>query len=209
MIPTGEKRWYGTGKRKSAVARVWLMPGSGNIFIRKWRVMPKGDDVMVSYTDPKTGEQVEEKAIFPEQIENGVFAVPRTARSGKKPFRYTPADEYFGRESLSITVAQPFQVTKTQGDFDVFVNVRGGGLSGQAGAIRHGIARALLEYEKAQAPTSVVVVSDDGESEEGIAQLPIRRALKKAGMLTRDAREKERKKYGQPGARKRFQFSKR
>ncbi len=209
MIPTGEKRWYGTGKRKSAVARVWLMPGSGNVFVRKWRVMPKADDVTISYTDPKTGEQVEEKAIFPDNIENGTYAVPRTARSGKKPFRYTPYEEYFGRETLRMMIQQPFQQTKTSDEFDVFVNVKGGGLSGQAGAIRHGIARALLAYEKSQDPSTVVVVSDDGESEETVVQLPIRLALKKAGMLTRDARVKERKKYGQPGARKRFQFSKR
>lgn len=178
------------------------------MFVRKWRVLPKGDDVTVTYTDPKTGEQVEEKAIFPESIENGTYAVPRTARSGKKPFRYTPMDEYFGRETLRMVVQQPFQQTKTLGEFDVFVNVRGGGLSGQAGAIRHGISRALLAYEKAQGPSTVSITNEEGETEE-VTQLPIRRALKKAGMLTRDARVKERKKYGQPGARKRFQFSKR
>ncbi|TNE50614.1 MAG: 30S ribosomal protein S9 [Deltaproteobacteria bacterium] len=119
-------------------------------------------------------------------------------------------DEYFGRETLRMVVQQPFQLTKTSGEFDVFVNVKGGGLSGQAGAIRHGIARALLAYEQSKGPTTVVIpATEEGGEEETVQQLPVRRALKKAGMLTRDAREKERKKYGQPGARKRYQFSKR
>lgn len=210
MFPTGDTRFYGKGKRKSAVARVWLVPGSGNVYVRKWRVMPKGDDVTVSYIDSKTGERVEEKAIFPEDLANGTYAVPRTERAGKKPFRYTPMEEYFGRETLRMLIDQPFQITKTAGEFDVFVNVRGGGLSGQAGAIRHGIAVALLAYEQSKGPTTVVIpATEEGGEEETVQQLPVRRALKKAGMLTRDARVKERKKYGQPGARKRYQFSKR
>jgi small subunit ribosomal protein S9 len=96
------------------------------------------------------------------------------------------ADEYLGRETLKMIIMQPFELTGTAGQFDVKVNVRGGGVSGQAGAIKHGISRALLK------------VSDD-----------YRKPLKKAGYLTRDAREVERKKYGQRGARARFQFSKR
>jgi small subunit ribosomal protein S9 len=96
------------------------------------------------------------------------------------------ADEYLGRESLKMIIMQPFELTGTTGQYDVRVNVRGGGISGQAGAIKHGISRALLK------------VSDD-----------YRKPLKKAGYLTRDAREVERKKYGQRGARARFQFSKR
>jgi small subunit ribosomal protein S9 len=96
------------------------------------------------------------------------------------------ADEYLGRETLKMIIMQPFELTGTTGQFDVKVNVRGGGVSGQAGAIRHGISRALLK------------VSDE-----------YRKPLKKAGYLTRDAREVERKKYGQRGARARFQFSKR
>lgn len=96
------------------------------------------------------------------------------------------ADEYLGRETLKMIIMQPFELTGTTGQFDVKVNVRGGGVSGQAGAIKHGISRALLK------------VSDD-----------YRKPLKKAGYLTRDAREVERKKYGQRGARARFQFSKR
>jgi small subunit ribosomal protein S9 len=96
------------------------------------------------------------------------------------------ADEYLGRETLKMIIMQPFELTGTIGQFDVKVNVRGGGVSGQAGAIKHGISRALLK------------VSDE-----------YRKPLKKAGYLTRDAREVERKKYGQRGARARFQFSKR
>lgn len=96
------------------------------------------------------------------------------------------ADEYFKRASLMLVINQAFEVTESEGKFDIYATVRGGGLSGQAGALKHGISRCL---EKA-----------DPE---------LRPALKKAGFLTRDAREVERKKYGQPGARKRFQFSKR
>jgi small subunit ribosomal protein S9 len=97
-----------------------------------------------------------------------------------------PLDEYFPTEPLRLTVKRPFAVTETEGRFDVVALLRGGGLSGQAGALRHGIARALA--------------SSDGS---------LRDVLKDRGLLTRDPRMKERKKYGQPGARKRFQFSKR
>ena len=96
------------------------------------------------------------------------------------------ADEYLMRETLKMIIMQPFELTGTTGQFDVSINVNGGGISGHAGAIKHGISRALLK------------VSDD-----------YRKPLKKAGYLTRDAREVERKKYGQRGARARFQFSKR
>src|SRR6478672_3784744 len=95
-------------------------------------------------------------------------------------------NEYFGRETSKMILAQPLQLIEQMGKVDVTVNVRGGGLSGQAGAIRHGIARALTKLDPA-----------------------FRSPLKKAGFLTRDARAVERKKYGQPGARRRFQFSKR
>ena len=95
-------------------------------------------------------------------------------------------EDYFPRETLRLMILQPFKLTDTLGKFDVYVNVRGGGLSGQAGAIRHGISRALTQYS-----------------------LDLRPILKKAGLLTRDARKKERKKYGQRGARARFQYSKR
>jgi small subunit ribosomal protein S9 len=127
------EQYYGTGRRKSAVARVWLRPGEGNVEI------------------------------------NG-----RTIEG------------FFPRATSRMLMMQPLVLTENDAKFDVKVNVQGGGQIGQAGAIKHGISRALLRY-----------------SEE------LRPELKKAGMLTRDARVKERKKYGQPGARKHFQFSKR
>jgi small subunit ribosomal protein S9 len=97
-----------------------------------------------------------------------------------------PLDEYFGRETSKMILVEPLKLVDQMGKMDVFVNANGGGLSGQAGAIRHGISRALVGLNPEWRP-----------------------ALKKAGFLTRDARAVERKKYGQPGARKRFQFSKR
>ena len=129
-----KEQYYGTGRRKSSVARVRLVPGNGNITI------------------------------------NG-----RTI------------DEYFGLDTLKLIVRQPMAITKTSDKFDVLVNVQGGGFTGQAGAIRHGISRALLEV--------------DAES--------FRPALKAAGYLTRDPRMKERKKYGLKAARRAPQFSKR
>jgi small subunit ribosomal protein S9 len=95
-------------------------------------------------------------------------------------------DDYLKRETAKMVIRQPLELTETLGKFDIYVNVRGGGISGQAGAIKHGISRALL------------AVNPD-----------FRPLLKKSGFLTRDSRVKERKKYGQPGARKRFQYSKR
>jgi small subunit ribosomal protein S9 len=127
------QRWYATGKRKTAVARVWIKAGTGHI------------------------------------------AVNRQA-----------FDAYFPRETSRLVVMQPFDVTEQVGQFDVFATLAGGGISAQAEALRHGISKALLEYDAG-----------------------LRDRLKRAGFLTRDARAKERKKYGQPGARKRFQFSKR
>ena len=126
-------RYYGTGKRKTSIARVWLSPGDGTIVVNR-----------------------------------------------------RPIDEYFDRETSKMVVRQPFEVTGTVGSFNVTATVRGGGKTGQAGAIKHGISRALVE-----------------------ANAELREPLKKAGLLTRDARKKERKKYGQPGARKRYQYSKR
>lgn len=95
-------------------------------------------------------------------------------------------DDYFTRDSLKMIIQQPIELVGKKGKFDFFINVNGGGMAGQAGAVKHGISKALVEYD-----------------------LALRFALKKAGFLTRDSRIKERKKYGQPGARKRFQFSKR
>lgn len=97
-----------------------------------------------------------------------------------------PMDEYLPLESHRISLRKPLQITDTLGKYDIFVNVRGGGISGQTGAIRHGISRALAKLNP-----------------------DLRVSLKKAELLTRDPRMKERKKYGQPGARKRFQYSKR
>ena len=125
--------FYGTGRRKSSVARVRLYPGTGKITIN-------GRDI----------------------------------------------DDYFGLETLKLIINQPFGVTGTAGKFDIVANVRGGGISGQAGAIRHGVSRALL-------------LADD----------TYRPLLKKAGFLTRDPRMKERKKYGLKAARRASQFSKR
>ena len=126
-------RYYGTGRRKKSIARVYLVPGTGKITINKRDI-----------------------------------------------------DEYLGLETLKVIVRQPLALTETEGKFDVIVNVKGGGYTGQAGAIRHGIARALLE-----------------------ADADYRPALKKAGYLTRDPRMKERKKYGLKAARRAPQFSKR
>jgi small subunit ribosomal protein S9 len=133
---------------------------------------------------------------MPIHPERGFYATGRrkesTARvwlregTGVVTVNERPIDEYFGRETSKMILNQPLQVLEQLGKVDITVNVRGGGLSGQAGAIRHGLARALCQFNP-----------------------EFRGPLKKAGFLTRDARVVERKKYGQPGARRRFQFSKR
>ena len=115
-----------------------------------------------------------------------VARVRMASGSGKIVVNGRPFENYFPTETLRMVVSQPLVVTSTVGKFDVRVNVQGGGPTGQAGAVRHGISRALLK-----------------------ADIALRPALKSEGLLTRDSREKERKKYGQPGARKRFQYSKR
>jgi small subunit ribosomal protein S9 len=117
---------------------------------------------------------------------NSIARVWMMPGSGKVTINDKTMDQYFGRDVLKMIIRQPFEVTGTVDKFDVLVNVLGGGTSGQAGAIRHGISKALLEV--------------DGES---------RIKLRKEGLLTRDPRAVERKKYGQKGARARFQFSKR
>jgi small subunit ribosomal protein S9 len=106
--------------------------------------------------------------------------------TGKIVINHRPFETYFPTDTQRATVTQPLTITGTTGKLDVKVNVQGGGPIGQAGAVRHGISRALLKFDA-----------------------NLRPALKKEGFLTRDPRERERKKYGQPGARKRFQFSKR
>lgn len=115
-----------------------------------------------------------------------VARVRLASGSGKITVNGRTFETYFPTDTLRMVVTQPLTVTSTTGKFDVRVNVQGGGPHGQAGAVRHGIARALLE-----------------------ADINLRPTLKSEGLLTRDSREKERKKYGQPGARKRFQYSKR
>ena len=126
-------QYYGTGRRKTSTARVYMRPGSGNITVNKRE-----------------------------------FAA------------------YFPNETLQMIIRQPLTLTENGEKFDILVNVDGGGPAGQAGAVRHGITRALIEFNGDLRPT-----------------------LKKAGLITRDPRQKERKKYGQKGARARFQFSKR
>jgi small subunit ribosomal protein S9 len=126
-------RYYGTGKRKSSIARVWLTPGTGVITVNTKTI-----------------------------------------------------DAYFGRETSKMVIRQPLELTENVDKFDIYVTVKGGGDSGQAGAIKHGITKALLEVDAAYRPT-----------------------LKSAGFITRDSRVKERKKYGKKAARASFQFSKR
>lgn len=115
-----------------------------------------------------------------------VYLKPRAGETGKIRINDKSFEEYFPRESSRYMIMQPLEATQTTGQFDISVNVRGGGLSGQAGALRHGIARALLDVDS-----------------------EYRAVLKKAGYLTRDDRKVERKKYGLRGARARFQYSKR
>ena len=117
---------------------------------------------------------------------DAVARVRLVAGSGQIKINGRELKEYFGRETLCTIVKQPLQVTDTLSKYDVLVNVNGGGISGQAGAVCHGVARALITVNQ-----------------------ELRAVLKKAGFLTRDQRMKERKKYGQKGARARFQFSKR
>jgi small subunit ribosomal protein S9 len=115
-----------------------------------------------------------------------VYLRPRVGQTGKITVNHRTFEEYFPRETSRRLIIQPLELTSTFGQYDVYVNVHGGGLSGQAGTVRHGIARALLE-----------------------ADATYRAILKKAGHLTRDSREVERKKYGLSGARRRYQYSKR
>ncbi|HIU10201.1 MAG TPA: 30S ribosomal protein S9 [Candidatus Avidehalobacter gallistercoris] len=128
-----DNRFYGTGRRKNAIARVWLTPGNGTVTVNKREL-----------------------------------------------------GEYFGKKTLEMIVEQPLELTNSLGKFDVIATVKGGGTTGQAGALRHGIAKALVESDA-----------------------NLRQALKAAGFLTRDPRMKERRKYGLKKARKASQFSKR
>ena len=132
-MATVKVQYYGTGKRKSSIARVYLRPGNGDIKVN-----------------------------------------------------HRPLTDYFASDALKMIIQQPLALTELSGKFDIYANIQGGGLTGQAWAMRLGISRALCKFN-----------------------LELRASLKKGGFLTRDARIKERKKYGQPGARKRFQYSKR
>ncbi len=131
----------------------------------------------------KVAEQVD---IYVGRRKNSVARIRLVKGTGKIEVNEKKFEEYFPRETHRLIIMQPFELTKTEKKFDMFANVFGGGLSGQAGAIRLGVSRALQTIET-----------------------KLREPLKKAGMLTRDAREVERKKYGKSGARKRYQFSKR
>ena len=115
-----------------------------------------------------------------------VYLVPRAGETGEIRINGRTFEDYFPRPTARMLIMQPLELTQTVGRFDIHVNVNGGGLSGQAGAVKHGISRALLNVDSA-----------------------FRGTLKKGGHLTRDAREVERKKYGLAGARRRFQYSKR
>lgn len=117
---------------------------------------------------------------------NAIARVLISSGSGKITVNNKELGDYFGRETLQMMVRQPLELTENLGKLNISANVLGGGLSGQAGAIRHGISKALIAMDSA-----------------------LRDKLKKEGLITRDSREKERKKYGQKGARKKFQFSKR
>ena len=117
---------------------------------------------------------------------NSVARTRIYAGSGSIEVNGRSMEDYFPRDTLRMVIDQPLEITNLKSKFDIKINVKGGGISGQAQAVRHGISRALLEYDP-----------------------ELRTSLKTAGLLTRDAREKERKKYGQPGARKKFQYSKR
>lgn len=145
-MAVAEKNFYGTGRRKTSTARVFIKPGKGSVVINDCTL-----------------------------------------------------DDYFGRETARMIVRQPLEATNMLGRFDLNITVVGGGISGQAGAIRHGISRALVAYEQD---------GSDDDSGEGTGG-PIKVALRKAGYLTRDDREVERKKVGLHGARKGTQYSKR
>jgi small subunit ribosomal protein S9 len=153
-MAAAKQSFYGTGRRKSSTARVYLKPGTGNIMIN--------DNTL---------------------------------------------DQYFGRKTARMIVRQPLDVTNLHGKFDITINVAGGGTSGQAGAIRHGISRALLKYGISIGEPETG--EETGGESSGSGTLTLRKMLRKAGYLTRDAREVERKKVGLHKARKGTQYSKR
>lgn len=153
-----QKQYYGTGRRKTCVARVFLVPGTGRILINQKTV-----------------------------------------------------EEYFPRPTLRVMVRRPFEVVDMENRFDTVVTVKGGGVSGQAGAVRHGITRALLEYDEADQDSTKKIAFEASElgSEPENDPQSFRKKLRTVGFVTRDARKVERKKVGLRKARKRKQFSKR
>lgn len=153
MATTQRNHHYGTGRRKTATARVFLRPGSGAIVVNS-----------------------------------------RTL------------EDYFGRQTARMIVRQPLEVVGQMNKFDIYVTVKGGGSSGQAGAVRHGIARALIKYDERD---GVVAAGSGEEGDAGASSTSFRRLLRKVGLVTRDAREVERKKVGLHGARRATQYSKR
>ena len=161
-------RAYATGRRKDAVARVWIKRGSGKFQIKRGAGLTG-----------KVKKDLRDKA-------HAAGAAPGKPAPRPKREEYRNLQAYFSRSTLQMIVLQPFAVIDRLGQYDVTVTVSGGGLSGQAGAVRHGISRALINY-------------DPG----------LRAPLKAGGFLTRDDREVERKKYGKAKARRSFQFSKR
>jgi small subunit ribosomal protein S9 len=155
MAAAKQQNFYGTGRRKTSTARVYIQAGSGNIVIN--------DNTL---------------------------------------------DQYFGRKTARMIVRQPLEATNLVDKFDVKVTVKGGGMTGQAGAIRHGIARALLKYGISIGDQEGEEGSDGGSGSVS-GNLTLRKILRRAGYLTRDAREVERKKVGRHKARKGTQYSKR
>jgi small subunit ribosomal protein S9 len=153
--------------------------------------MPEGNipirpSSLRSWTYEKGERMAEQTSYATGKRKTSIARVWLTPGKGKIIVNQRTLDEYFSRATSRMVVLQPLKITQTEGQYDISVNVQGGGLSGQADAIKHGISKALLELNQSLRPT-----------------------LKKAGFVTRDSRIKERKKYGQPGARKRFQYSKR
>ena len=136
--------------------------------------------------------------------------------SGKMQINTKTVEEFFGRDTARMIVRQPLELLDVNSDFDIFCTVKGGGMSGQAGAIRHGLTRALIAYEAANNPVSAEPTSgqdseegEGGESGGTVSRAPWHQAMRAAGYVTRDSRAVERKKVGRPKARKKPQFSKR
>ncbi len=151
-----KQQYYGTGRRKTSTARVFLRPGSGKLTINR-----------------------------------------------------SELDKYFGLATARMQVMMPLELMQATEQFDITITVKGGGIMGQAGAIRHGITRALMAYDETDAPVVVATDSEGAEKDADEGPLSFRRQLRKAGFVTRDPRKVERKKVGHRKARKKSQYSKR